>query len=57
MRKSNTFFQVGYMYMQGTLRGAACALLMMVWLGLGSASGADFSAAEIVASGGTQRAM
>jgi len=43
------------MYMQGTLRGAACALLMMVWLGLGSASGADFSAAEIVASGGTQK--
>ncbi|MBR6115947.1 MAG: InlB B-repeat-containing protein [Paludibacteraceae bacterium] len=55
MRKSNTFFQVGYMYMQGTLRGAACALLMMIWLGLGSASGADFSAAEIVASGGTQK--
>ena len=25
------------MYMQGTLRGACCALLMMVWLGLGSA--------------------
>ena len=43
------------MYMQGTLRGAACALLMMIWLGLGSASGADFSAAEIVASGGTQK--
>ena len=41
--------------MQGTLRGAACALLMMIWLGLGSASGADFSAAEIVASGGTQK--
>lgn len=37
MRKSNTFFQVGYMYMQGALRGAACALLMMIWLGLGSA--------------------
>ena len=45
MRKSNTFFQVGYMYMQGTLRGAACALLMMIWMGLGSASGADFSSA------------
>lgn len=31
------------MYMQGTLRGAACALLMMVWLGLGSARADTFT--------------
>ena len=29
--------------MQGALRGACCALLMMAWLGLGSASAADIS--------------
>lgn len=31
------------MYMQGTLRGAACALLMMIWLGLGSARADTFT--------------
>ena len=43
MRKSNTFFQVGYMYMQGALRGACCALLLLFWMGIGSVSGADIS--------------
>lgn len=41
------------MYMQGTLRGVACALLMMIWLGLGSASGADISHYAIGLESGT----